>query len=405
MGIWRYDGRHFYYGTATTSSHWGVDMGELRGTHVPVLLERCLELLAPALARGDQTVYVDATLGLAGHAEAVLAAHPRTILIGLDRDPEALAHARARLARYADRIHLVHAVYDELPEVLDRLGHSRVDGALFDLGVSSLQLDAPDRGFAYARDAPLDMRMDQTVGVTAEEVVNTYSHGELTRVLRVYGEEKFAARIATSIVRERERSRITSSARLAELVREAIPAPARRTGGHPAKRTFQALRIEVNGELAALERALPAALDALAVGGRLVVLSYHSLEDRMTKHALADRARSTGPVDLPVELPGTGPTLRLLSRGAELPGAAEVAANPRAASVRLRAAERIDPSAGDPGRTERADRERPYRRAKALHTPGRVAPDRTRYGIRTDRMDERRGPGDARASMVVQGEG
>lgn len=384
-------------------------MGELRGAHVPVLLERCLELLAPALDRDGQTVYLDATLGLAGHAEAVLAAHPNTILIGLDRDPEALAHARARLARYDDRIHLVHAVYDELPEVLDRLGRSQVDGVLFDLGVSSLQLDAPDRGFAYARDAPLDMRMDQTAGVTAEEVVNGYSHGELARVLRVYGEEKFAGRIASAIVRERERSRITSSARLAELVREAIPAPARRTGGHPAKRTFQALRIEVNGELAALERALPAALDALAVGGRLVVLSYQSLEDRMTKHALAGRARSTGPVDLPVELPGTGPTLRLLSRGAELPGAAEVAANPRAASVRLRAAERIDPATGEPGHTGRADRERPRRRVKALHTPGAVAPGRNGNGITTqgdtELTDESRGSGDARAGTLSQGEG
>jgi 16S rRNA (cytosine1402-N4)-methyltransferase len=350
-------------------------MGELRGTHVPVLLERCLELLAPALDRGDRTIHVDATLGLAGHAEAVLAAHPHTVLIGLDRDPEALAHARARLDRYADRTHLVHAVYDELPEVLDRLGHSRVDGVLFDLGVSSLQLDAPDRGFAYARDAPLDMRMDQSTGVPAEEVVNSYSHGELARILRVYGEERFAGRVASAIVRERERSRITSSARLAELVRESIPAPARRTGGHPAKRTFQALRIEVNRELAALETALPAALDALAPGGRLVVLSYHSLEDRIAKQALAARARSTGPVDLPVELPGTGPTLRLLSRGAELPGEAEVAANPRAASVRLRAAERIDPAGaqGTEGK-RRADRERPRRGVKAMHQPGAAAP-------------------------------
>jgi 16S rRNA (cytosine1402-N4)-methyltransferase len=320
----------------------GVEMGELRGTHVPVLLERCLALLAPALDRGDgPTVHVDATLGLGGHAEAVLAAHSRTVLVGLDRDTQALAHARARLERYADRVHLVHAVYDELPEVLDRLDHERVEGVLFDLGVSSLQLDAPERGFAYSRDAPLDMRMDQTRGRTAEEVVNTYAALELIRVLRVYGEEKFAARITAKILRERARAPITSSARLAELVRDAIPAAARRTGGNPAKRTFQALRIEVNGELAALEAALPAALDALAPGGRMVVLSYHSLEDRITKRAFAARARSTGPVDLPVELPGTGPTLRLLSRGAELASEEEVAANPRAASVRLRAVARI----------------------------------------------------------------
>ncbi|WP_434741013.1 16S rRNA (cytosine(1402)-N(4))-methyltransferase RsmH [Micromonospora sp. SH-82] len=342
-------------------------MGELRGTHVPVLLERCLELLAPALDRGGRTVHVDATLGLAGHAEAVLAAHPDAVLIGLDRDTEALAHARVRLARYADRVHLEHAVYDELPEVLDRLGYPGIDGILFDLGVSSLQLDAPDRGFAYAQDAPLDMRMDQTRGTTAEEVVNTYPHPDLARVLRVYGEEKFAGRIASAILRERERGPITSSARLAELVRESIPAAARRTGGHPAKRTFQALRIEVNRELAALETALPAALDKLNVGGRMVVLSYHSLEDRLTKQALADRVRSKGPVDLPVELPGAGPTFRLLSRGAELPGEEEVAANPRAASVRLRAAERLDPNEAQRGRT---DRERSRRRVKAMHQPG-----------------------------------
>ncbi|MEO3747360.1 16S rRNA (cytosine(1402)-N(4))-methyltransferase RsmH [Plantactinospora sp. B5E13] len=372
-------------------------MGELRGTHVPVLLERCLELLAPALDRDDRpSVYVDATLGLAGHAEAVLAAHPRTVLIGLDRDTEALAHARARLARYADRIHLVHAVYDEFAEVVERLGYDGVDGVLFDLGVSSLQLDAPDRGFAYAQDAPLDMRMDQTTGTTAEEVLNTYSHGELARVLRVYGEERFAGRIASAIIRERERSRLTSSARLAELVRESIPAPARRTGGHPAKRTFQALRIEVNRELAALETALPAALDALFPGGRAVVLSYHSLEDRITKQVFAGRARSTGPVDLPVELPGTGPMLRLLSRGAELPGETEVAANPRAASVRLRAAERIDPSDDrTPATTSRRTaRERSRRGA---------APGASNGSERTER-DLPRSPVDG-GGTTVQGEG
>jgi 16S rRNA (cytosine1402-N4)-methyltransferase len=355
----------------------GVGMAELRGAHVPVLLERCLELFAPALNRaGRPTVHVDATLGLGGHAEAVLAAHPQTRLIGLDRDREALSHARARLARFGDRAQLVHAVYDELPEVLYRLDVDRLDGVLFDLGVSSLQLDAPDRGFAYARDAPLDMRMDQSRGITAEQIVNSYSAGDLARVLRVYGEERFANRIASAIVRERQRAPITSSARLAELVREAIPAAARRTGGHPGKRTFQALRIEVNAELAALEAALPAALDALGPGGRIVVLSYHSLEDRITKRALAVRARSTAPIDLPVELPGTGPTLRLLSRGAELPSDAEVAANPRAASVRLRAAERKDPDSA-PNDSARSARERARRRTTALHTPAALARPRS----------------------------
>jgi 16S rRNA (cytosine1402-N4)-methyltransferase len=229
--------------------------------------------------------------------------------------------------------------------VLGELGISTVDGILFDLGVSSMQLDRVERGFAYAQDAPLDMRMDQTSGVTAEQVINEYPPGDLVRILREYGEERFAPRIVGALTRARARERITSSAHLAELVRTAIPAAARRTGGHPAKRTFQALRIEVNGELVALAAALPRALDALSIGGRVVVLAYHSLEDRMVKRALAERARSSAPIDLPVELPGTGPTLRLLSRGAEQASEAEVAENPRAASVRLRAAERVDPDA------------------------------------------------------------
>jgi 16S rRNA (cytosine1402-N4)-methyltransferase len=231
-----------------------------------------------------------------------------------------------------------------VPAVLAGLGLPAFSSGLFDLGVSSLQLDEPDRGFAYARDAPLDMRMDQSAGITAEEVVNGYEPGELVRILRVYGEEKFATRVVSAIVKERQKSRITSSSKLADLVRDAIPAAARRTGGNPAKRTFQALRIEVNAELAALESALPAALDSLAPKGRLVVMSYQSLEDRIVKRAFAARARSTGPIDLPVELPGTGPTLRLLTRGSEPPSDDEVAANPRAASVKLRAVEQIDES-------------------------------------------------------------
>jgi 16S rRNA (cytosine1402-N4)-methyltransferase len=324
-----------------------VVVAERRGTHVPVLLDRCLELIGPALEQGDprppgrRRVHVDATLGLGGHAEAVLSAHPEAVLVGLDRDTEALAHARERLSAYEDRTHLVHAVYDELPEVLAGLGIGQIDSALFDLGVSSLQLDEADRGFAYAQDAPLDMRMDQTRGITAEDVVNNYSTGELASILRRYGEERFAGRIAAAIVRERAKSRLSSTARLAELVRDAIPSAARRTGGNPAKRTFQALRIEVNGELAALESALPAALDALAPGGRLIVMSYQSLEDRITKQALAPRTRPRGPIDLPIALPGSEPEFRLLTRGAEAPSDAETAANPRAASARLRAIERL----------------------------------------------------------------
>jgi len=306
--------------------------------HVPVLLERCVGLLAPALT-GPEAVVVDCTLGMGGHAEALLARTPAR-LVGLDRDPEALRRSGARLAPYGDRATLVHAVYDELPDVLAGLGLSRVQGILFDLGVSSLQLDEAERGFAYAQDAPLDMRMDPTRGVTAADVVNGYDGRALARVLKEYGEERFAARIADAIVRDRAREPFAGTARLAELVRNAIPAATRRTGGHPAKRTFQALRIEVNDELGVLRRAVPAALGALSVGGRVVVLSYQSLEDRVVKAELVRRATSTVPVDLPFVPEGSAPELRLLVRGAEQAGAEEVAANPRAASVRLRAAER-----------------------------------------------------------------
>ncbi|GDY32828.1 16S rRNA (cytosine(1402)-N(4))-methyltransferase RsmH [Gandjariella thermophila] len=308
--------------------------------HVPVLVDRVLALFAPALA-DRPAVLVDATLGLGGHADALLSAHPRLTLVGLDRDPQAIALAGERLARHGNRVHLVHAGYDRMPEVLAELGMPDVQGVLFDLGVSSLQLDAAERGFSYAQDAPLDMRMNPETGLTAADVLNTYPAEELTRVLRDYGEERFAARIAAAVVRERDREPFRTSDRLVRLVYESVPAATRRTGGHPAKRTFQALRIEVNGELEALRRALPAALHALAVGGRIVVESYHSLEDRMVKRAFADLAVSRTPPDLPVELPEHAPQLKLLTRGAEKATDAEVAANPRAASVRLRAAERI----------------------------------------------------------------
>jgi 16S rRNA (cytosine1402-N4)-methyltransferase len=245
------------------------------------------------------------------------------------------------LSPYAERLQLIHAVYDSLPDVLAELGLSEVEGVLFDLGVSSMQLDSAERGFAYSRDAPLDMRMDQTSGRTAGEIVNGYSAAQLARILREYGEERFAGRVAAAIVRERAAAPLESTAKLAELVRAAIPAATRRTGGHPAKRTFQALRIEVNAELEALGAAIPAALDALAVGGRIVVLSYHSLEDRIVKRAFAAESADRTPLDLPVALPSAAPTLRLLTRGAETAGAGEVAVNPRAASVRLRAAERL----------------------------------------------------------------
>ena len=309
--------------------------------HVPVLLDRVLSLLEPAFATTADPIYVDATLGMGGHAFAILQAHPRLRLIGLDRDTTALDRSRRRLAPFTARVILEHAVYDQLPEVLARLGVPKVQGILFDLGVSSPQLDEAERGFAYSYDAPLDMRMDRTQSLTAAEVVNTYSVAELTRILRQYGEERYAHRIAQAIARERAKAPLESTKVLAELVRASIPAATRRTGGNPAKRTFQALRIEVNRELDVWERALPAALDALSVGGRVVVLSYHSLEDRITKRILTEVSTDTTPPDLPVPLPEHAPLFRLLTRGAELPSDDETTANPRAASVRLRAAERI----------------------------------------------------------------
>ncbi len=311
--------------------------------HVPVLLDRCLELLEPALtAPGERRrVVVDATLGLGGHTEAMLRRFPDVHVVGVDRDTEALARAQARLEPVGDRVTSAHAVYDELPDVLADAGLRRVDGVLFDLGVSSMQLDLADRGFAYAQDAPLDMRMTPGVGPTAADVLNTYPADRLARVLRVHGEEKFARRIADAVVAARETEPFTRSARLVELVRDSIPAAARRTGGHPAKRTFQALRIEVNDELAVYARALPAALDALAVGGRVVVLSYHSLEDRITKRTLADVTTLDVPHGLPVVPAGLEPRFRLLTRGAEQASEAEATDNPRARSVRLRAVERV----------------------------------------------------------------
>jgi 16S rRNA (cytosine1402-N4)-methyltransferase len=312
----------------------------VNATHTPVLLDRVRALLDPPLRRPGAVV-VDATLGLGGHAAALLRDLPEVRLIGLDRDPQALDASRDRLRPAADRVEFAHAVYDEIPAVLDRLGLETVDGVVFDLGVSSLQLDLDDRGFAYSRDSPLDMRMDPTTGRTAADILNSYSADELARVLRRYGEEPFARRIAAAVVAGRAREPFTRSVRLAELVRDAIPAAARRTGGNPAKRTFQALRIEVNAELEVLERALPAALGRLALGGRIVVLAYHSLEDRMVKRALAAVTRVNAPPDMPVVPPEAEPTFRLLTRGAETATAAEVADNPRAASVRLRAAERI----------------------------------------------------------------
>ncbi|MFE4265231.1 16S rRNA (cytosine(1402)-N(4))-methyltransferase RsmH [Streptomyces sp. NPDC056883] len=304
------------------------------------MLQRCLDLLAPALERPGAVV-VDCTLGLGGHSEALLTRFPEAHLIGLDRDKEALRLSGERLAPFGDRVTLVHAIYADLADVLDGLRIPTVQGILFDLGVSSMQLDEADRGFAYAQDAPLDMRMDQTTGISAAEVLNTYAPGELVRILRQYGEEKQAKRIVSAVVRERDKDPFTNSARLVELIRDSLPQAAKRTGGNPAKRTFQALRIEVNGELSGLEQAIPAAVDRIAVGGRIVVLSYQSLEDRLVKQVFAAGAASTAPPGLPVVPEKYQPKLKLLTRGAELPTEEEIAENRRAAPARCRGVERI----------------------------------------------------------------
>lgn len=307
--------------------------------HTPVMLERTIELLAPAL-EAPGAVLVDATLGMAGHAEAFLQRFPGLVLVGLDRDPDALEIAGRRLAPFGDRVHLVHTVYDEIESALHSVGIDEVQGILFDLGVSSLQLDRVDRGFSYSKDAPLDMRMDSTSPLTAEQVLAEYSETDLRRIFRDYGEERLAGRYAESIVARRQSRRIIRSADLVEIITAVTPVAVQRNG-HPAKRVFQALRIEVNQELAVLERAVPAALHALAVGGRIVVLAYQSLEDRIVKRALAAGSTSSAPEGLPVELPEHRPELKLLVRGAELATDDEKAVNPRATPVRLRAATRI----------------------------------------------------------------
>ncbi|MHA7295440.1 16S rRNA (cytosine(1402)-N(4))-methyltransferase RsmH [Arthrobacter sp. HLT1-21] len=313
--------------------------------HVPVLRERCTSLLEPALlaavAAGRTPVVVDATLGMGGHSEFLLERFPQAHLVGIDRDLQAIGLAGERLAAFADRTDLVHAVYDDIPEVLDDLGIDLIDGVLFDLGVSSLQLDERDRGFAYSYDAPLDMRMDTSTGQTAADVVNGYPEAELLKIIRSWGEEKFAGRISSAIVTARRDTPFTSTGQLVDVIRAVVPAAAARTGGHPAKRTFQALRIEVNEELTVLERAIPAALESLNVGGRAVAMSYHSLEDKIVKAAFTAGTRSSAPVGFPVELEEHKPYLKSLTRGTEAPTEQEIEENPRAASAKLRAVERI----------------------------------------------------------------
>lgn len=309
--------------------------------HRSVLRDRCVALLTPSIEKSADPIVVDATLGMGGHSEALLESFANLRIVGLDRDKEALAIASHRLERWSDRIDVVHAVYDQIPEVLSELGISGVDGILFDLGVSSLQLDELERGFSYAHSAPLDMRMDKSAGLTAADVLETYEKSQLIRILKVYGEEKFANRIAENIIKARAVGGLKSTTDLAELVKASIPAPARRIGGNPAKRTFQAIRIEVNQELEILQRALPKALNAIKVGGRVVVMSFQSLEDRIVKEVFQEASESKSPRELPIEIESLKAKFELVFRGSEKASAKEIEENSRAQSVRLRAIERV----------------------------------------------------------------
>ena len=303
--------------------------------------DRCVDLLAPAIEKSENPVVIDGTLGLGGHTEALLARFKNLTVIGIDRDEIALSRAKERLTPYADRLKTAHCVFDEISAVAKSFGFSHINGALFDLGVSSIQLDESERGFSYSQDAPLDMRMDRSQGITASEIVNTYEPGKLVHILRAYGEEKFATRIVENIVKARAKAPLNSTTELATLVKASIPAATRRTGGNPAKRTFQALRIEANDELGAISRALPDALDLLMVGGRLVVMSFQSLEDRIVKEIFAEASTSKSPRNLPIELPEYAAKFSLVFRSSQTPSEEELASNPRSASVRLRAIERV----------------------------------------------------------------
>ena len=308
--------------------------------HVPVMLERTLEILGESISEAG-AILVDCTLGLGGHTQAFLKRFPQLTVVGIDRDEKALALAAERLAEFGDRVKFAHATYDEILTVIQTFGISEVQGVLLDLGVSSMQLDEAERGFAYSYDAPLDMRMDNTEDLTAADVLNTYSEAALAEIFKTYGEERYAKQIAAAVVRERAEAPFETSQRLAKLIVDIVPFIPGKSKGHPAKRVFQALRIEVNRELDVLQRTMPAVIESLAIGGRVLVLAYHSLEDRIVKQALVAAATSSAPLDLPIELPEHAPVLRLVVKGAELASAEEIAENPRAASVRLRAAEKI----------------------------------------------------------------
>jgi 16S rRNA (cytosine1402-N4)-methyltransferase len=316
-------------------------MNDASTQHISVMLDRCIELLSPTVLLNEKPVIVDCTLGLGGHTEALLEKFPTLTVIGIDRDQIALERAGLRLARFGDRFKSAHAIFDQIDNVVAAHGLKEVNGVLFDLGVSSIQLDEVDRGFSYSQDAPLDMRMDRSRGITAAEIVNTYAPGTLVKILRTFGEEKFATRIVENIVKARAKAPLNSTQELAELVKASIPAATRRTGGNPAKRTFQALRIEANDELGSISRALPIALDLLTIGGRVVVLSFQSLEDRIVKELFVEKSTSKTPRNLPVDLPEFAAKFALVSKSGETPSVQELEANPRSASVRLRAIEKV----------------------------------------------------------------
>jgi 16S rRNA (cytosine1402-N4)-methyltransferase len=312
----------------------------LESLHEPVMLERTLELLAPALA-DSPAVLVDCTLGLGGHAKAFLKRFENLTVVGIDRDPKALELAAKRLGEFGSRVKYFYGTYEQIPEALSEFGFTDASAILMDLGVSSMQIDSQDRGFAYSFDAPLDMRMDSTTGHTAAELLADASEEELSRIFKDYGEERFAKKIASEIVAKRTQTPIVSSKQLASLISTVVPFIPGKSSGHPAKRVFQALRIAVNQELEILERAIPEAISALKIGGRLLVLAYHSLEDRIVKQAIVKASSSSAPLDMPFELPEHAPALKLVVKGAEQATAQEISANPRSSSVRLRVAEKI----------------------------------------------------------------
>lgn len=307
--------------------------------HITVLLHEAVE----GLDIKEKGIYVDCTLGGAGHSRAILDRLQGGVLIAIDQDDAALANAKDKLQSERNQVHLVKSNFARLGEILDELGYETVDGVLFDLGVSSPQLDEAERGFSYQNDAPLDMRMDQTQELTAYTIVNSWDEEEIARILFEYGEEKFSRKIARKIVERRGKEPIRTTEELVEVIKEAIPAAARRTGGHPAKRSFQALRIAVNRELEVFSEAVETAIDRLAPGGRIVVITFHSLEDRICKDAFA--ARSKGcicPPDFPVCVCGNRPELKLINKKPILPSEEELKSNRRARSAKLRIAEKVD---------------------------------------------------------------